>query len=202
MEQVNPKDLAYDFTKDSTIQAIAQDLFKNGNHIAESTNPSGKHILSFLLVEDVLYRSRYDQLTPKNSSILIYPEFNEAKDCYDIVIVITIFNKRTTRSYDYVLLGETDKQKKEQIDFLKTVLEDKPIIEIWFRGRVGEVANWLAPVNQIELSNKSLLKKIIKWNSIDLKTCIKCGKKLPRFSSEPICSDCYSKEVAIKNHFQ
>ena len=64
MEQVNPKDLTYDFTKDENIQTIARNLFKNGNVIAESKNKTGRKILSFLVVEDVVYRSRYDQMTP------------------------------------------------------------------------------------------------------------------------------------------
>lgn len=200
MVEVNPKDLTYDFTKDEQIQSIAQELFKNGNYIAESKNKSGRKVLSFLVVEDMVYRDRYDQMTPKNASILVYPEFNEAKDCYNIVIVISIFNKRTSRAYDYVLLGETEKQKREQINFLKTILQEHIIVEIWFRGKMTQVANWLAPVTQIDLSNKELLKKIIKWNSIDLSTCSICGKELSRFSAEPICSDCYSKQVATKNH--
>lgn len=200
MEQVNPKDLTYDFTKDETIQAIARNLFKNGNVIAESKNRTGRKILSFLVVEDVVYRSRYDQMTPKNASILVYPEFNETLDCYNIVIVLSVFNKRRSHSYDYVLLGDTDKQKQEQINFLKLIMNKSTIAEIWFRGRTTDVANWLAPVKQIELCNEELLNKIIKWNSIDLSKCEICGKTLPRFSSEPICSDCYSKQIATENH--
>lgn len=202
MDEVNPKDLTYNFKEDEQIQSIAQELFKNGNYIAESKNKSGRRILSFLVVEDLIYRNRYDQMTPKNASILVYPEFNEAKDCYNIVIVINIFNKRTSRAYDYVLLGETDKQKQEQINFLKLILRQQKTVEIWFRGKTTQVANWLAPVTQIDLSNKELLEKIIKWNSIDLSTCAICGKTLSRFSAEPICSDCYSKQVATENHLQ
>lgn len=200
MEQVNPKDLTYDFTKDENIQSIARNLFKNGNVIAESKNKTGRRVLSFLVVEDVVYRSRYDQMTPKNASILVYPEFNESLDCYNIVIVLSVFNKRRSHSYDYVLLGDTAKQKQEQINFLKSIMNKSTIAEIWFRGRTTDVSNWLAPVKQIELCNEELLNKIIKWNSIDLSKCEICGKTLPRFSSEPICSDCYSKQVATENH--
>lgn len=200
MGQVNPKDLTYDFTKDEAIQDIARNLFKNGNFIAESRNKTGKRVLSFLLIEDVVYRSKYDQMTPRNASVLVYPEFNEMKDCYSIVIVLSVFNKRRSHSYDYVLIGDTDKQKQEQINFLKAITDKSTIVEIWFRGKTTEVSNWLAPVTKIDLGNEELLRKIIKWNSIDLSKCEICGKELARFSSEPICSDCYSKQIAIKNH--
>lgn len=200
IEPVNPKDLTYDFTKDEAIQNIAKNLFKKGNVIAESTNKTGRKVLSFLVVEDVIYRSQYDQMTPKNASILVYPEFNEMQDCYNIVIVISVFNKRRSHSYDYVLIGNTNKQKQEQVNFLKAIMRPTIIAEVWFRGRTTEVSNWLAPITQIELCNKELLHKIIKWNSIDLSKCQICGKTLARFSSEPICSDCYSKQIATKNH--
>lgn len=190
----------YRFSQDEDMQAIGKELFQNGNHIAESTNREGIRVLSFLIVEETIYRVNNLTLQPNNATIVVYPIFDEVDDCYNIIITITIYNHSRQSSYDYVLSGKTKKQKQEQNHILQALLDKDMIMEIWFRGTHSKLSNWVAPVINKEIFHEELLKKIIKWNNIDMKQCRICGKKISKYSIDDICVDCQSKEIITKNH--
>ncbi|NMW84699.1 hypothetical protein HKO22_02935 [Peptoniphilus sp. AGMB00490] len=189
----------YKFSEDEEMQSIGRELFKNGNHIAESRNPYGRRVLSFLVIEEGIYRVKNEQLMPKNASIVVYPEFDEAKECYNIIITISVFTPLRHQSYDYILCGETKKQKLEQNHILKALLDKRTVMEIWFRGSHSTLSNWIAPVNNTDIFHEELLKKIIKWNNLDNKKCSLCGKEINKANKSGICGDCHSKQVITKN---
>lgn len=190
----------YNFTKDENMQSLGKKLFQNGNHITESTNREGRRILSFLVIEDGIYRQRNAQMQPKNASIVIYPIFDDINDCYNIVITISIFNYSRHHSYDYILAGKTKKQKKEQNSILQALLDEDVIMEVWFMGKYSRLSNWVAPIINKEIFHKELLKKIIKWNNMDIQVCRICGKKISKYITDDICEDCHSKETITNNH--
>lgn len=190
----------YRFSQDEDMQAIGKELFQNGNHIAESTNREGIRVLSFLVIEELVYRIHNSILQPNNATIVVYPIFDEIDDCYNIIITITIYNHSRQNSYDYVLSGKTKKQKQEQNHILQALLDKDVVMEIWFKGAHSKLSNWVAPVINKEIFHEELLKKIIKWNNIDMKQCRICGKKISKYSIDDICSDCQSKETITKNH--
>lgn len=190
----------YKFSEDEEMQSIGRELFQNGNHIAESFNDTGNRVLSFLIIEEGIYRVKNEQLMPKNANIVVYPEFDEQHDCYNIIITISIFTPLRHQSYDYILFGQTPKQKMEQNHILKAMLKPQTITEIWFRGSHSTLSNWVAPVGNTEIFHEELLKKIIKWNNMDNKKCSVCGKEISKANKSGICGDCHSKQVITKNH--
>ena len=86
----------YKFSEDEEMQSIGRELFQNGNHIAESFNDTGNRVLSFLIIEEGIYRVKNEQLMPKNASIVVYPEFDEQHD---------------------LLLGSSDNHLRFQLEF-------------------------------------------------------------------------------------
>ena len=190
----------YKFRQDETMQEIGRNLFGNGNYMAESINPNGRRVLSLLVVEEVFYRHRGETLNPRNASIVVYPEFDDFKECYNIIITISVYTKIRHSSYDYVLYGETNQQKQDQIELLEAMLDKDTIMEIWFKGVRSKLSNWVAPVSNKEIFHEDLLKKIIAWNKRDISTCKRCGKELNKINDSGICGDCYSKETVTKNH--
>lgn len=190
----------YKFSEDKLMQDIGNLLFGNGNYLTESTNSDGKRVLSFLIIEEDVYRERAEALNPRNASITVYPEFDDNKDCYNIIVTISIYTKQRNSSYDYILYGETDIQKQEQINILEALLDKELIMEIWFKGRHSKLTNWVAPVVNKEIFHEDLIKKIIKWNKRDISTCNSCGREISKLNDLGICGDCYSKQIVVKNH--
>lgn len=109
-----------------------------------------------------------------------------------------IYNNSKHDSYYYILSGKTKKQKQNHI--LQALLDKDAIIEICFKATHASLSNWIAPIINKEIFHENLLKKIIKWNNIDLRVCRVCGKKISKYSIDDICSDCQSKETITKNH--
>lgn len=192
----------YKFTEDELMQSIGRNLFKSGSYITESITETGRRVLSFLVIENIIYRPKGDALMPKNASITIYPQFDEFRDCYNIVITINIFTNNRNSSYDYVLLGQTKKQKQEQVKILESLLRKDTVLEIWLRGNYSKLSNWVAPVANKEIFHKDLLQKIIKWNKIDSNHCKSCGKNISKYNTDNICGDCHSKETVTNNHLK
>lgn len=117
-----------------------------------------------------------------------------------VIITMIIYNNSKHDSYYYVLSGKTKKQKQEQNHILQALLDKDAIMENWYRGTHSNLSNRTAPIINKEIFHEDLLKKIIKWNNIDMRKCRICGKKISKFSIDDICSDCQSKEIITKNH--
>ncbi|MBU5669640.1 hypothetical protein KQI68_07275 [Peptoniphilus sp. MSJ-1] len=190
--------IGYNFEQDELMQQIGKELFKNGN-IAESNSVGGNKVISYLIEEETVYRPYQDRITPKNATLVIYPEFNQLKECYDIITVVTIYTNYRNNSNDFILSGDTKKNKEQQIKYLEAVLNNKTVYEIWIKGTYSTYVNCVAPVSKVEIPRRDLAEKIINWNKHDLKICKICGKKLARYSKTDICKDCHSKETIINN---
>lgn len=197
----------YSFSEDELMQAIGNTLFPDEASIAISKNMKGYTVLSFLMYDETIYLSYPQANTPRNSRIIIYPVFDNINDYYNIVILITTYSQYDNRSYETVLEGD---RPYDQNVFLEAIIDeqtpkdknskDKTIKEIWVKDRNKGFVSCVCPVNNIDVTRIDLLKKIMKWNTMEIKTCVRCNKEISKFSNYDLCSDCLSKENVEDNH--